>query len=201
MDFLENLKENEKRDFKRIANKLFSNCFICKKTERHEYRFIRRNKELFKTYFDVCGYRLEENEENGIFQLVNYEGHNRKQFNINESIILLILRIIYDEKRRELSMISEAVTNIGEIQDMYEAVRDGKKITKTDLRNALNTMRRYSIIEVENLTDLFSGDAVPIIILDTITMAVPIQNIRETYEMLDKYRKNGSEMNIAEMVE
>ena len=36
-----------------------------------------------------------------------------------ESIILLILRILYDEKKRELSISDEVIVNLGDIQDKY----------------------------------------------------------------------------------
>ncbi len=36
-----------------------------------------------------------------------------------DSIVLLILRILYDEKKRELSAIEEVIVNLGDIQDKF----------------------------------------------------------------------------------
>ena len=47
--------------------------------------------------------RLEINEEYGVIQLTSPRGYNRMNLKLYDSIVLLILRILYDEKKRELS--------------------------------------------------------------------------------------------------
>ena len=65
----------------------------------------------------LFGYRLEINEEYGVIQLTNMSGTNRYNLKLYESIILLILRILFDEKKRELSVSDEVIVNLGDIQD------------------------------------------------------------------------------------
>ena len=66
-----------------------------------------------------------------------------------DSIVLLILRILYDEKKRELSAIEEVIVNLGDIQDKFVSlnIRD-RLIDKTTMRNALSLFRRYQIVEL-----------------------------------------------------
>ena len=73
-----------------------------------------------------------------------------------DSIVLLILRILYDEKKRELSAIEEVIVNLGDIQDKFVSlnIRD-RLIDKTTMRNALSLFRRYQIVE---LLDKDMGD-------------------------------------------
>ena len=105
-----------------------------------------------------------------------------------DSIVLLILRILYDEKKRELSAIEEVIVNLGDIQDKFLSlkIRD-KIIDKTTMRNALNLFRRYQIVE---LLDKDMGDEESrILIYDSILMAVRADDIKAAYEKLETYRK------------
>ena len=136
------------------------------------------------------GYRLEANEEYGVVQLTNPQNYNRYNMKLFESILLLILRILYDEKKRELSVSDEVIVNVGDIHEKFLSlkIRD-KMIDKTTFRNAISTLKRFQIIETldTNLTD----EEARIIIFDAILMAVRVEDIKGAYEKLETYKKGG----------
>lgn len=184
--------QRDKDEFTRICNRLLSQCFLCKKNEatRADFYFIMKYKEKFTQYLSILGYRLEINEEYGVVQLVNMQNYNRYNMKLFESIILLILRILYDEKKRELSISDEVIINMGDIHEKFMSlkIRD-KMMDKTTLRNAISTMRRFQIVETLD-KDLANEDA-RLIIYDSILMAVRVEDIRIAYEKLEHYRKSG----------
>ena len=192
MELFEGMLQRDKDEFTRICNRLLSQCFVCKKNEttRADYYFIVKYKEKFSEYLSVLGYRLDINEEYGVVQLVNTQNYNRYNMKLFESIILLILRILYDEKKRELSISDEVIINMGDIHEKFMSlkIRD-KMIDKTTLRNAISTMRRFQLVEPLD-RDLSNEDA-RLIIYDSILMAVRVEDIRSAYEKLDHYRKGG----------
>ena len=192
MDFLEGMLQRDKDEFTRICNRLLSNCFICRRNEtaRGDYYFITRYKEKFTQYLAVTGYRLEINEEYGVVQLTNPLNYNRYNMKLFESVILLILRILYDEKKRELSASDEVIVNMGDIHEKFLSlkIRD-KMIDKTTLRNAVSTMRRFQLVEV--LDRELSNEDSRLIIYDSILMAVRVEDIKLAYEKLENYRKGG----------
>ena len=144
-------------------------------------------RKEFKEYLGVLGYRLEINEEYGVIQLTSPRGYNRY-----DSIVLLILRILYDEKKRELSAIEEVIVNLGDIQDKFVSlnIRD-RLIDKTTMRNALSLFRRYQIVE---LLDKDMGDEESrVLIYDSILMVVRAEDIKAAYEKLETYRKGRNE--------
>lgn len=192
MEIFEGMLQRDKDEFTRICNRLLSQCFVCKKNEttRADYYFIMKYKEKFLEYLSVLGYRLDINEEYGVVQLVNTQNYNRYNMKLFESIILLILRILYDEKKRELSISDEVIINMGDIHEKFMSlkIRD-KMIDKTTLRNAISTMRRFQLVEPLD-RDLSNEDA-RLIIYDSILMAVRVEDIRSAYEKLDHYRKGG----------
>lgn len=192
MEFLKGMLQKDKDEFTRICNRLLSNCFICKRNEatRRDYYFIKKYAKEFSEYLSILGYRLEINEEYGVVQLTNPQNYNRYNMKLMESIILLILRILYDEKKRELSISDEVIINMGDIHEKFMnlKIRD-KMIDKTTMRNAISTMRRFQLVEVldKNLTN----EDARLIIYDSILMAVRVEDIKLAYEKLDKYRKGG----------
>lgn len=192
MEFLEGMLQKDKDEFTRICNRLLSNCFVCKRNEttRADYYFIMKYKDKFSHYLSVLGYRLEINEEYGVVQLTNPHNYNRYNMKLFESIILLILRIMYDEKKRELSVSDEVIINMGDIHEKFLSlkIRD-KMMDKTTLRNAISTMRRFQLVEV--LDKELSNEDSRMIIYDSILMAVRVEDIKQVYDKLENYRKGG----------
>lgn len=192
MDFLEGMLQKDKDEFTKVCNRILSNCFICRKNEttRGDYYFIQKHKEKFSQLLSVLGYRLEINEDYGVVQLTNPQNYNRYNMKLVESVILLILRILYDEKKRELSVSDEVIINVGDIHEKFLSlkIRD-KMMDKTTLRNAISTMRRFQIVEALD-RELTNEDA-RLIIFDSILMAVRVEDIKQVYEKLENYRKGG----------
>ena len=190
MELLEGMLQKDKDEFRRIMNRLISACFICKKNPaaRSDFYFILKYKEIFRQYLDVLGYRLEINEEYGVIQLTSPSNYNHLNLKLFESIILLILRILYDEKKRELSASDEVIVNLGDIQDKFLSlqIRD-KLIDRMTMRNALSLFHRFQLIET--LDKNLGNEESRILIYDSILMAVRVEDIRTAYEKLELYRK------------
>ena len=192
MELFEGMLQKDRDEFRRVCNKLMSTCFICKQNvdTKSEYYFILRQRPVFERYLDVLGYTLEINEEYGVVQLVNRENYNHAHLKLYESIILLILRILYDEKKRELSL-SDVVINVGDIQEKYLSLKiREKQIDKTTMNNALRLFKRYNLVALLD-KDLFQEDS-RIVIYDSILMAVRVEDIKRVSDMIALYRKGGT---------
>ena len=190
MELLDKMLQRDKENFRRICSRLLSCCFLCKSnaSNKSDYYFVLKYRGEFKTYLEILGYRLEINEELGVIQLTNAYNYNRLNLKLYESVILLILRILYDEKKRELSVSDEVIVNLGDIQDKYLSLQIREKmIDKTTMRNALSLFRRFQLIETLD-RDLGNEES-RILIYDSILMAVRIDDIRKAYEKLEIYRK------------
>lgn len=190
MNLLEGMLQKDQDEFRRISNKLINVCFICKQNQatRSDYYFILKYREKFEELLEILGYRLEINEEYGVVQLTNALNMNRQNLKLYESIILLILRILFDEKKRELSISDEVIVNLGDIQDKYLSlkIRD-KMIDKTTMGNSLRLLRRYQLIEL--LDGDLKNEESRVLIYNSILMAVRVEDINRVYDKIDSYRK------------
>lgn len=187
------MPQKDRDEFKRICNRLLSTCFICRRNEnaKSNYYFILKHQKIFQQYLSVLGYHLEINEEYGVIQLVNTQDFNRLTLKLYDSIILCLLRILYDEKKRELSLIDEVIVTVGDIQDRYMAlkIRD-KLIDRSTMHNALYLFKRMQIIELLD-RDLTKEDA-RLVIYDSILMAVRVEDIKQVHEKIRIYRKGDT---------
>lgn len=185
-----NESEAQKERFRIAANKLLNQCFLLKKKEdtRKDYIFVRQNREeLFAPYFDLLGYELKINEDQGVIALVNQFGTGRMSLNKYESILLLILRLLYIEKRKELGTYSEEITVLmEEIREKYAMLKLKTKpmMDKGMERHMVSLFRRYNLIQ--NLDgDVNRADA-RIVIYPSVIMAVTVEDINQYYEQAEQ---------------
>lgn len=123
-DEYEQLTHTEKEQFILTANQLLSKTFIIRdkyspKEKRlklnPDYRFIERHLELFRRYLRLSGWELEKDNNYGVIALYNRFELNCFHLNKRTTIILYILRLIYEEKREKLTLKREITTNVGEV--------------------------------------------------------------------------------------
>lgn len=202
---IQNESVAQKEKFRVAANKLLNHCFLLKKREdtKKDYMFVKQNMDMFVSYFDLLGYELKINEDQGVIGLINQFGTGRVELNKYESILLLILRLLYIEKRKELATYSEEVTVLmEEIREKYSMLKIKAKpvMDKGMEKNFVKIFRRYNIIQ--NLdTDVNQADA-RIVIYPSVIMAVTVENVNDYYEMtehkLKEYAVNRGDTSEAE---
>ncbi len=151
MEKYNELKLTQKERFRVATNKLLSSCFILKKKEdtKEEYYFILNNKELFSEYFVMSGFELVINESFGVISLTNNFGTNRVKLKKIESIILLILRLLYVEGRKSLYQTEDVIITMEDIHTKINMLRVLEKtIDKTTLKASFSMMKRFNFLEI-----------------------------------------------------
>lgn len=191
-----NVFEHISKDkFKSAANKLLGECFLLKKHKdtASDYNYILNNKDTFIEYFDILGYELIIDEQNGVIGLNNPSGTGRIHLKKIESILLLILRLLYIEKRKQLSQIDDVIIIADEIYDKYSMLKMNAKLDKTAMRNTLGMFQRYHLIG--KLDADMSNPDTRILIYPSILFAVTVSSLDDLYQSakdkLDKYSIGG----------
>jgi hypothetical protein len=142
-------------------------------------------------YFELLGYQLIINEEQGVIGITNMFGTGRLQLSKYESIMLLILRLLYIEKRKEIGTFSQEVTVLmEEIREKYGMLKFKSKpvLDKTMEREIISLMKRYNLVmNIEN--DVTQAET-RIIIYPSIFMAAGTDDINEYYNSIQEKLKN-----------
>jgi len=165
-----------------IANYLLNNCFLMGTvdTTREKYYYVINHEESFRQIFLPIGYTLVVHRNLRVIQLINNHGSGRVILKKYESIILLILRLLYVEKRESLSTSEDMVfATVEEIKNEYEKLNLPRKFDRVLLEESLRNIKRYNLLKVE---DRLSEMDAKIRIYPSVMLAMPDVNINKAYE-------------------
>ena len=188
-------KETEKTNFSRITNKLLQVNYLTKRKpgDSNDYRFILAYEELFKAFFALIDFSLTIKREDDVVYIVNEERYNHITLRKTESILILVLRIIYQRKQDVVTLDDDLEVYLYEIHDELARIGylDNKRITKNELKPALTFLIGYNIIDY---IDRSLSDDARIKIYPTILYITNLDGIKEVVERLDGYLE-GSNLN------
>ncbi|MDY0010803.1 MAG: DUF4194 domain-containing protein [Candidatus Izemoplasmatales bacterium] len=177
------LNMTQKELFSKTCLKLLQNSFLSRDKEDNKemYYFLLSFKNYFDEYFGIMDFEIVLDRELGAIQLVHREGNNLLKLKKDETLVLLILRILYHQHLVKTSINDNIVIRVDEIHQYYDSLELKKKINKTDLVKILRTYRRLNLIEP--LGDITKANT-KIIIYPTILLAINTQAINDVYNLI-----------------
>lgn len=185
-------------DVQEIANYLLNHCFLpvqAEETREKHYYAVNHLDEL-RRLFKPLGYTVVYHPSPlKLIALVNNHEGNQAKLNKYESILLLIIRLLYLQKRGKLSVDGEHVTaTVGEIQEEFQKLNLPRKLDRPTLEGSLRTLKNYNL--AKPLDPLADEDA-KIEIYPTVILALPDNVLKAsrdaTMEALHTYRKAEEE--------
>ena len=195
LEGFDELNIGQQKMFAKVCLRLLANSFLSrdKSDNKEMYYFVISFKEYFDQYFDIMDFELVLDREMGAIQLLHRENNNLLRLKKDETIILLILRILFHEHLVKTSANENVVIKVDEIHDYYDSLELKKKINKTDLVKNLRLFKRYNLIET--LGDI-TKSTTPIVIYPTILLAINTQTINDVYNLIANIEnKTGSDNN------
>lgn len=183
LENFDELSASQKNMFTKTCLKLLATGFIAR--DKHDnkdmYYFLISYKKYFDEYFGIMEYEIILDRENGAIQLYHQNGQNNLRLNKEQTIILLILRILYHQHLADTSINDNVVFSIDELHTYYESLELKKKINKTDLVKILRLYKKYNLIEP--LGDITKSNS-KIIIFPTILFAINTTSINDVYDLV-----------------
>lgn len=197
------LSRADQDQFARVVNSLLLSSFCVRdyfdrreKTIKinSEFRFIERHFDLIESYLSYSGWRLEKDLLAGVFYIINEFEDNRIRFDREVSLILFVLRLIYETEKNESNQSSEAVylTTTTVLKVMYDRgiTLPNKKINGRLIGRALKILADHNIIS--KVSGNYDEGNATFYLLPSILYAVDQQKIVAISEALDKL--NGTNL-------
>lgn len=180
-----------------IANYLLNNCFLMGTvdTTREKYYYVINHEESFRQIFLPIGYTLVIHRNLRVVQLINNHGSGRIALRKYESIILLIFRLLYVEKRESLSTNEDRIyATVEEIKNEYEKLNLPRKFDRAFLEDSIRNIKRYNLVQIaDKLVDMDAR----IQIYPSVMLAMPDANISKAYDetvkLLSQYENSEEE--------
>ena len=99
----------------------------------------------------------------------------------DESIILLILRLLYHEKAKDTSLNYNIICSVADIHEKYDYLQIKRKLNKTDLVSSMRLFRKYNLVEI---TGDITTSTCRVVILPTILMALKSEDVTSVYQTI-----------------
>jgi len=147
---IRDLSSDEFEKFKMALHILTSKTFIIRGIDKEQelYDFTVRNNALFDAWFSCMDATLVRDESLGVIAFRGL-GNTRLYFAKDEICAVLVLRLLYEDKKNEVSLTKFPIMTIRDFQDKYNAMT-GDEINKTTLKKVLAKLSSCKLISVES---------------------------------------------------
>ncbi|GMO46934.1 MAG: hypothetical protein Ta2B_28720 [Termitinemataceae bacterium] len=134
--------------FKHTLKTLLSKTFVIRGSNKDQvlYDFAIRNIILFDAWFSCIDATIVRDESLGV---IAYRGgrDNRLPLNRDETCALLVFRLLYEEKRKELSLQDFPSITVFDFLQRYKAMSKDE-MRKTRLADVLKKLRTHKLIDL-----------------------------------------------------
>ncbi|MDR3114133.1 MAG: DUF4194 domain-containing protein [Treponema sp.] len=183
------LPDDEFELFRASLRMLLAKTFIIRGREQEEalYDFAIRNMPIYDAWFSCMDAGVIRDESLGVIAFRGGSGV-RLRLNREETCALLVFRLLYEEKRTELSLTSFPSITVLDFTQRYDAMTQGS-LKKTRLEEILRRLQAHKLIEVLS-SDLSDAEAL-IVLYPSLALSVSRDSIDELLRILPG-KKAGS---------
>ena len=190
----EKLNMADQEAFRRMVNWMLAHTYLLQgdyafednmRRTNPDYLFVERNFELFQSYLEYAGFRLERDTNYGVISLASSYEFNRIKLDKLTTLMLYVLRLIYEEEREKLSLSRDIFTTTGDL--VHKMISLGvikRKPANLSLRDSLRTLNRFRI--VEKVDGPWENADTRLLILPAILFVVTNERISNMYQLIDE---------------
>jgi hypothetical protein len=145
---LASLAGEEREQFRTAVNLLLSEGFLVRSIDRHErsYRFVVGHLELVESYLEWSSRTIRHDSSLGVVACVG-PASSRVRLRKEESVVALVLRLLYEEKAGEIALHGERTVRRYEIQDRYQSLTHSA-VKKTPFLAMLRRFQSFRLIRL-----------------------------------------------------
>lgn len=203
-DDYKTFNETTKKTFSRLVNKLLNDNYIYGGIEEDnthdDYYEISNLQDSISSYLRMIDYELILKSDYKIYYIETLENRNRLRLKKFETVVLLILRLLYYKESMSADGNSNIKVSYSEIIDEINLTKifKDKEINKTQLNETLKLFKRYKIVDF--ISSNLENDSL-ITIYPTIIFVVDVFNIEELNKNIESFKKIYKEENEGEVNE
>jgi len=191
------MPEKARRGIPRVMNRLLGQTFLYQTCEddKEDYYFVHRHRAVFAALLSIAGFKLLHDDYHRIFQVVSDFGYCRQRYKLDESLMIVVLRKLYEEQAEQLNLATDPVVTIGEIREEYRTITGKERDLGVGQYEAiLRRLRRLGLIEPLDGRSLGVRDSEARLRLHgSVKMILPVQTAEEMEAWLRRYRVTEEE--------
>jgi hypothetical protein len=186
------LPEKTQRDIPRVMNRLLGQTFLYQdvETDKEDYYFVHRHRAIFAALLALTGFTLLHDDYHRIFQVISDFSYSRQRYKLDESLMIVVLRKLYEEQAAQLNLATDPVVSVGEVREEYRTITGKERDLGIGQYEAImRNLRRLGLIEPLDGRSLDVRDSEARLRLrGSVKMILPVQTAEEMEAWLRRYR-------------
>lgn len=186
------LSEKARRDVPRVINRLLGQTFLYQDvaSDKDDYYFVHRHRRVFEDLLGISGFSLLHDDYHRIFQVVSEYSYSRARYRLDHTLMILVLRKLYDEKVERLSLANDPVVTIAEVREEYRTITGKERILGvTQYKELLTRLRAMGLIDTLDgrIIDVRNGEG-RLRLRGSVRLILPVQTADEMEAWVRRYR-------------
>ncbi len=192
LDSFSSLPEKAQRDLPRVVNRLLGQVFLYqdKDEDKDDYYFVHRHRDACETALALTGFNLLHDDYHRIFQTVSEYSYCRAHYKLDESLMIVVLRKLFEERAERLSLAQDPVITIGELREEYRTITGKERdLGIVQYENLLRHLRSMGLVDTLDggSIDVRAAEA-RLRLRGSVRMILPVQTVDELDAWLRKYK-------------
>lgn len=189
---LPGLTERVRRDMPRIVNRLLGHNFLYQDldADQEDYYTVFRHQPAFAAALALAGFTLIHDDYHRVFQVVSDYSYCRTRFKLDETLMIVVLRKLYEEQAEQLRLAADPVVTVGEVREEYRTIT-GKERDLGVIRyeQILRRLRRLGLVDtLDGRTIDVRHSEARLRLRGSIKMILPVQTADEMEAWVRRYR-------------
>ena len=186
------LPEKTRREIPRVMNRLLGQTFLYQDVEgdKDDYYLVHRHRAVVAALLATSGLRLLHDDYHRIFQVVSDFGYCRQRYKLDESLMIVVLRKLYEELAQQLNLAGDPVVSVGEVREEYRTITGKERdLGIGQYETIMRDLRRLGLVEPLDGRSLNVRDSEARLRLrGSVKMVLPVQTAEEMEAWLRRYR-------------
>jgi hypothetical protein len=159
--------------------------------DKDDYYFVHRHQGAIESVLALAGFRLTHDEYHRIFQAISEHGYCRARYRLDESLLIVVLRKLYEERLEHLSLATDPVVTVAEVREEYRTITGRERdLGIVQYETLLRRLRALGLVETVDgrAIDVRDGEA-RLRLRGSVRLILPVQSADEMEAWVRKYRR------------
>jgi hypothetical protein len=191
------LPERTRKDVPRIVNRLLGQTFLYQDVEadKDDYYTVSRHRPVFEAALGLAGFTLLHDDYHRIFHAISDYSYCRKRHKLDESLMIVVLRKLYEEQAEQLRLAADPVVTVGEVREEYRTITGKERdLGVIQYETLLRRLRKLGLIDTLDGRSINVRDSEARLRLrGSLKLILPVQTADEMEAWVKRYRAGGVE--------